>query len=101
MSKRVALESGESPDHLLVAGNGDVEVGVTGVVALAPGVDEHGRGDTEGGDVVDADAVHAELAGGILGEADYGILGGGVGVGPQAAEGVPGGEAGLMKELKP
>ena len=70
-------------------------------MALAPGVDEHGRGDAEGGDAVDADAVRAKLAGGVLGEADDGVLGGGVGVGPQAAEGVPGGEAGLMKELKP
>ena len=83
MSKRVALESGESPDHLLIAGNGDVEVGVTDVVALAPGVDEHGRGDAEGGDAVDADAVRAELAGGVLGEADDGVLGGSVGVGPR------------------
>jgi hypothetical protein len=94
-SQRGAFERGESPDHLfhlvhlLVAGNGDVEVevGVAGVVvALAPGVDEHGRGDAEGGDAVDADAVRAELAGGVLGETDDGVLGGGVGVGPQAAE---------------
>jgi len=70
-------------------------------VALAPGVDEHGRGDAEGGDAVDADAVRAELVGGVLGEADNGILGGGVGMGPWATEGVLGGEAGLLKALKP
>ena len=51
-------------------------------MALALGVDEHGRGDAEGGDAVDADAVRTELAGGVLGEADDGVLGGSVGVGP-------------------
>ena len=49
-------------------------------MALAPGIDEHGRGDAEGGDAVDADAVRAKLAGGVLGEAEDGVLGGGVGV---------------------
>uniref|UniRef100_A0A804LIR2 Uncharacterized protein n=1 Tax=Zea mays TaxID=4577 RepID=A0A804LIR2_MAIZE len=98
--ERGALERGQAPDHLLhllhllVAGHGDVEVevevsvGVGGgvVVALAPGVDEHGRGDAEGRDAVDPDPVRAQLAGGVLGEPDDGVLGGGVGVRAEAAQ---------------
>jgi hypothetical protein len=89
-SQSGALERGQLPDHLLhlphllVAGHGDVEAGA--VVALAPGVDEHGRGDAEGRHAVDPDAVRAELAGRVLGEADDGVLGGGVGVRAEAAE---------------